>query len=180
MPIVHLDMDDILQGQGFKAHHRPIFFSLLGVDIDSNITDTNKRCIFYDRQSTNNIVKYNLRTERGEKQIGLGGSARKTSYQWGGYTQVDLAVDEQGLWALWGYNGNSYRLRAQKIDVFYGYNTHGWNLGTGTTTTIEVLELNTKYHEILLRLKSVLVRSSNKKTMAVVNIFPQSFLKCAG
>ena len=73
-----------------------------------------------------------------------------------------------------------YRLRAQKIDVFYGYNTHAWNLGTGTTTTIEVLELNTKYHEILLRLKSVLVRASNKKTMAVVNIFPQSFLKCAG
>ena len=52
------------------------------------------------REGTNNIVKYNLRTERVEKQISLPGSVRNTYYQWGqGYTQVDLAVDEQGLWA---------------------------------------------------------------------------------
>ena len=89
--------------------------------------------MFYGRAGTNNIVKYNLRTEREEKQIGLAGSARKTTYQWGGYTQVDLAVDEQGLWALWGYSSNSYKLRAQMIDVFYGNTLNSWNLNTGTT-----------------------------------------------
>ena len=87
----------------------------------------------YGRAGTNNVVKYNLRTEREEKQIGLPGSARKTYYQWTGYTQVDLAVDEQGLWALWGYSSNSYKLRAQMIDVYQGYLTHAWNLNTGTT-----------------------------------------------
>ena len=85
----------------------------------------------YGREATNNIVKYNLRTERVEKQIGLSGSARNTQYQWGGYTQVDLAVDEQGLWALWGYSGNSNRLRAQVIDVYKGYLTQAWDLSTG-------------------------------------------------
>ena len=65
------------------------------------------------------------------KQIGLGGSARKNYYQWGGYSGVDLAVDEQGLWVLWGYNGNSYRLIAHKIDVYKGSRPLGWNLGTG-------------------------------------------------
>ena len=87
----------------------------------------------YGREASNNIVKYNLRTERLEKEISLSGSARNTNYQWGGYSQVDLAVDEQGLWALWGYSGNSNKLRAQMIDVFYGYTLHAFNLNTGTT-----------------------------------------------
>ena len=104
---------------------------------------TNNSVCFYGRANTNNIVKYNLRTEREEKQIVLAGSARKTYYQWGGYNQVDLAVDEQGLWALWGYSGNSYKLRARMIDVFYGSKLHAWNLNTGTTIFFitELLEL---------------------------------------
>ena len=89
------------------------------------------RC-YYNRAGTNNIVVYNLQTEREVKQIGLGGSARRNSYQWGGYSGVDLAVDEQGLWVLWGYNGNSYRLIAHKIDVYKGQTILGWSLGTGT------------------------------------------------
>ena len=31
---------------------------------------------------------------------------------------MDLAVDEQGLWALWADTDNSYRLYASKIDVY--------------------------------------------------------------
>ena len=100
----------------------------------------------YGRGGTNNVVKYNLQTEREEKQIGLPGSARKTYYQWSGYTQVDLAVDEQGLWALWGYSGNSYRLRAQMIDAYKGILTHGWHLSSGTK---ELLKLDAKCHAVL-------------------------------
>ena len=63
----------------------------------------------HDRANRNvNIVIYNLETEGEVKQISLSGSPRKNYYQWGGYTGVDLAVDEQGLWVLLGYtNGNS-------------------------------------------------------------------------
>ena len=93
-------------------------------------------CCCYVRAGTNDVVKYNLRTEREEKQIGLPGSAKKTNYQWGGSTQVDLAVDEQGLWALWGYSSNSNKLRAQMIDVYKGILNHAWNLNTGTTYTL--------------------------------------------
>ena len=93
-------------------------------------------CCCYGRAGTNDVVKYNLRTEREEKQIGLPGSAKKTNYQRGGSTQVDLAVDEQGLWALWGYSSNSNKLRAQMIDVYKGILNHAWNLNTGTTCTL--------------------------------------------
>ena len=70
------------------------------------------------RGSTYYIVKYNLQTERVEAQISLSSySPRKNYYQWGGYSGMDLAVDEQGLWVLWGSTGNSGRLYAYKIDV---------------------------------------------------------------
>ena len=53
-----------------------------------------------------------------EAQINLSGySLKKNSYAWNGYSGVDLAVDGQGLWVLWGSTGNSGRLYAYKIDV---------------------------------------------------------------
>ena len=49
---------------------------------------------------------------------------------------MDLAVDEQGLWALWGSTGNSRRLYASKIDVVRNTVTHTWGLGTGKHETL--------------------------------------------
>ena len=47
-----------------------------------------------------------------------GFTQRKNYYQWNGNSGMDLAVDEQGLWALWGDADNAYRLHASKIDVY--------------------------------------------------------------
>ncbi len=44
---------------------------------------------------------------------------------------MDLAVDEQGLWVLWGSTGNSNRLTAAKIDVKINRIVRTWNLNTG-------------------------------------------------
>ena len=49
---------------------------------------------------------------------------------------MDLAVDEQGLWVLWGSTGNSRRLYAYKIDVFKNYFAHSWSLSTGKRIVI--------------------------------------------
>ena len=71
-----------------------------------------------------------------EAQISLSGfSAGKNHYRWGGNTGMDLAVDEQGLWVLWGSTGNSYRLYASKIDVRKNTVTHTWSLSTGKYAT---------------------------------------------
>jgi len=67
-----------------------------------------------------------------EAQIGVGGyTPRRNSYRWGGYSGMDLAVDEQGLWVLFGSTGNSYRLYAYKIDVYKNTIIQTWSLGTG-------------------------------------------------
>ncbi|KAJ7366005.1 Olfactomedin-like domain [Desmophyllum pertusum] len=53
--------------------------------------------LYYNRANTPYIVKYNLKTERVEAQISVSGyTARRNYYQWGGYSGMDLAVDEQG------------------------------------------------------------------------------------
>ena len=44
---------------------------------------------------------------------------------------MDLAVDEQGLWVLWGSTGNNKKLYAYKIDVYNNVVTHTWALNTG-------------------------------------------------
>jgi len=91
-----------------------------------------------NRENSAYIVKYNLHTQRTDAQISVSGyTARKNHYRWSGYSGMDLAVDEQGLWVLWGSTGNSYRLYAYKIDVYKNAVTHTWSLSTGKYTTFK-------------------------------------------
>ena len=86
----------------------------------------------HDRENSDYISKYSLRAERVEATITVGGfTARKNYYEWGGYSGMDLAVDEQGLWALWGSTGNNKKLYASKIDVYENVKTDTWALDTG-------------------------------------------------
>ena len=86
----------------------------------------------HDRENTNYVYKYNLRTERVEAVITVGSfTPRTNSYDWGGYSSMDLAVDEQGLWVLWGSTVNNKKLHAYKIDVYENVITNTWVLSTG-------------------------------------------------
>ncbi|CAH3178673.1 unnamed protein product [Porites evermanni] len=87
--------------------------------------------LYYSRANTNFIVKFNLHSGKEEAQIRISDYApRKTTYQWGGYSGVDLPVDENGLWVLWGSTRNSYRLHASKINVQKNSVTSTWSLNT--------------------------------------------------
>jgi len=77
------------------------------------------------------IYKYSLRTELIEATITVSSfTSRKNHYQWGGFSAMDLAVDEQGLWVLWGSTANSGKLYACKIDVYRNVITDTWSLNT--------------------------------------------------
>ncbi|KAJ7366004.1 Olfactomedin-like protein 2A [Desmophyllum pertusum] len=87
--------------------------------------------LYFNRANTPYIVKYNLKTEQEEARISMSGyTARNNYYAWGGYSGMDLAVDEQGLWVLWGSTGNSRRLYASTIDVVRNVITHNYALNT--------------------------------------------------
>jgi len=87
--------------------------------------------LYYNRENTNYIYKYSLRTELVETIITLNSfTPRENYYEWGGYSSMDLAVDEQGLWVLWGSTANNKRLHASKIDVYENVITQTWTLNT--------------------------------------------------
>lgn len=65
--------------------------------------------LYYNKTGTNNIVKYNLATQTQLLDVSLpnAGSMNTYHYQWGGYSDIDLAVDEVGLWAIYSTAANS-------------------------------------------------------------------------
>ncbi|XP_068756102.1 noelin-like [Montipora capricornis] len=90
--------------------------------------------LFSNRENSNQIVKYNLRSERLEAQISVSNCApRSNQYQSGGYNGMDLAVDEQGLWVLCGNTG-SKRLMARKINIVKNTITHSFYPNTEPIT----------------------------------------------
>ena len=85
-----------------------------------------------NRENSNYIDKYSLRKQRIEATIIVSSFIpRKNRYEWGGYSSMDLAVDEQGLWVLWGSTANSGKLYAQRIDVYKNVIDYSWALNTG-------------------------------------------------
>ena len=54
---------------------------------------------------------------------------------------MDLAVDEHGLWVLWGSSSNNGRLNAAKIDVDSNRITRTWTLNTGKIDIVKSLEV---------------------------------------
>ena len=44
------------------------------------------------------------------------GFANQASYQWRGSTDIDFAVDENGLWAIYATEANSWNIVVSKLD----------------------------------------------------------------
>ncbi|XP_068696049.1 olfactomedin-like protein 2A [Montipora foliosa] len=87
--------------------------------------------LYYNRESTNQFVKYNLRSGQIEAHVSVAYCAPSSNrYEWGGYSGMDLAVDEQGLWVLCGHTNNGNRLRASKIDVETNSNPRYFHLNS--------------------------------------------------
>ncbi|XP_068756105.1 olfactomedin-like protein 2B [Montipora capricornis] len=95
------------------------------------------RYLYYNRQSNSRIVKYNLRSQQIEAQMYVSNCApRSYQYQWGGYSGMDLAVDEHGLWVLCGNTNSPHRLRAGKIEVVFNNIPRYFDLGTEPITSM--------------------------------------------
>ena len=61
---------------------------------------------------------------------------------------MDLAVDEQGLWALWADTDNAYRLYASKIDVYSNAIIDTRALTTGKSMCVIHLQWNLSHFSV--------------------------------
>lgn len=59
--------------------------------------------LYFQAAESRTLLRYDLRTETltAEKEIPGAGYHGQFPYSWGGYTDIDLAVDETGLWVIY-------------------------------------------------------------------------------
>ncbi|KAG7246688.1 hypothetical protein CRUP_023529, partial [Coryphaenoides rupestris] len=68
--------------------------------------------VFYNKERTRNLVKYDLRTriKSGEAVVVNANYHDTSPYRWGGKSDIDLAVDENGLWVIYSTETNNGRI----------------------------------------------------------------------
>ena len=94
--------------------------------------------LYYNETDSNNIRKVDLSTmeDVGVLPIPDAGYRNDYPYGWGGYSDIDLAVDEQGLWVIYSTDANSGRLVLSKIDVDTFSITDTWNTNSNNKGSI--------------------------------------------
>ncbi|XP_030626573.1 myocilin [Chanos chanos] len=62
--------------------------------------------LYYQRRRSRTLLRYDLASESiaARRDLPHAGFHGQFPYSWGGYTDIDLAVDEQGLWAIYSTN----------------------------------------------------------------------------
>uniref|UniRef100_A0A8C5H2X2 Adhesion G protein-coupled receptor L1-like n=1 Tax=Gouania willdenowi TaxID=441366 RepID=A0A8C5H2X2_GOUWI len=76
--------------------------------------------VFYNKERTRNIVKYDLRTriKSGEAIVTNANYHDTSPYRWGGKSDIDLAVDESGLWVIYATESNNGRLVVSQVNPY--------------------------------------------------------------
>uniref|UniRef100_UPI00358F344C adhesion G protein-coupled receptor L2-like isoform X3 n=1 Tax=Myxine glutinosa TaxID=7769 RepID=UPI00358F344C len=75
---------------------------------------------FFNKERTRNVVKFDLRTRvKSGEAIIPGANYHDTSpYRWGGKSDLDLAVDENGLWVVYATEQNNGRLVVSRLNPY--------------------------------------------------------------
>uniref|UniRef100_UPI00358F73FF adhesion G protein-coupled receptor L3-like n=1 Tax=Myxine glutinosa TaxID=7769 RepID=UPI00358F73FF len=75
---------------------------------------------FFNKERTRNVVKFDLRTRvKSGEAIIPGANYHDTSpYRWGGMSDLDLAVDENGLWVVYATEQNNGRLVVSRLNPY--------------------------------------------------------------
>uniref|UniRef100_A0A8C6TNH2 Myocilin n=1 Tax=Neogobius melanostomus TaxID=47308 RepID=A0A8C6TNH2_9GOBI len=81
----------------------PMKVLLLPEPVESTGATVYRGSLYYQRRQSRSIIRYDLTSESVVNQQDLPHASfhGQYSYSWGGYTDIDLAVDEQGLWAIY-------------------------------------------------------------------------------
>ncbi|XP_051854915.1 myocilin [Antechinus flavipes] len=84
------------QGYPSKIH-------VLAIPMESTGAVVYRGALYYQKHTSRTVIKYELKTEsvKAQKEIPNAGYHGQFPYSWGGYTDIDLAVDETGLWVIY-------------------------------------------------------------------------------
>ncbi len=74
--------------------------------------------LYYNKYNSNNLVKYSLATQSVVLDVPLtnAGFQNTYAYQWGGYSDIDFAVDENGLYVIYATSTNAGNIVISKLN----------------------------------------------------------------
>ncbi|EHB08491.1 Myocilin [Heterocephalus glaber] len=89
-------ISDFVQGYPSKVHVLPRPLESTGAVVYAG-------SLYFQGAGSRTVIRYELNTEavKKEKEIPGAGYHGQFPYSWGGYTDIDLAVDETGLWIIY-------------------------------------------------------------------------------
>nr|XP_046263494.1 myocilin-like [Scatophagus argus] len=90
------DMDQFSRGFPTKV-------LVLPEPVESTGATVYRGSLYYQRRRSRTLIRYDLASEglASRRDLPHAGFHGQHPYSWGGYTDIDLAADEQGLWAIY-------------------------------------------------------------------------------
>ncbi|XP_076135149.1 myocilin isoform X1 [Alosa pseudoharengus] len=100
------------------ARGYPTKVLLLPEAVESTGATMYRGSLYYQRRRSRTLLRYDLSSESiaARRDLPHAGFHGQFPYSWGGYTDIDLAVDEQGLWAIYSTNKAKGAIVIAKLD----------------------------------------------------------------
>lgn len=91
---------------------------LLPEQVESTGATVYRGSLYFQRRLSRTLIRYDLASESvaARRELPHAGFHGQFPYSWGGYTDIDLAVDEQGLWAVYSTSKAKGAIVISKLD----------------------------------------------------------------
>ncbi|XP_061487293.1 myocilin isoform X1 [Rhineura floridana] len=106
------DADQFMKGYPSKVHVLPRSMESTGAVVY-------RGSLYFQMHKSRILAKYDLKAEAitVQKELPNAGYHGQFPYSWGGYTDIDLAVDEMGLWAIYSTEKVKGAIVLSKLDT---------------------------------------------------------------
>ncbi|XP_068448792.1 myocilin [Clinocottus analis] len=87
--------------------------------------------LYYQRRRSRSLIRYDLSSEStaARRDLPHAGFHGQFPYSWGGYTDIDLSVDERGLWAVYSTNKAKGAIVISRLDPHSLEVRQSWETG---------------------------------------------------
>lgn len=137
------DMDQFTRGFPAKV-------LLLPDAVESTGAAMYRGSLYYQRRRSRTLIRYELGSESvaARRDLPHAGFHGQFPYSWGGYTDIDFAVDENGLWAIYSTNKAKGAIVISQLDPHTLEVKKSWETNIRKTTVANAFMICGKLYTV--------------------------------